>query len=170
MGAINPATMGRRWPTTLLFCVVGSAPGLFMRGALKMAFLVVGEKDHLKGSHGGGALARVTALGLGVVFAMVDCLVEYHGLLKLARLDAGLSALSGGEAQSGGNLAYFCVAAIVTLGYLAYSAYEGWFLGRSRVIENRAQRGLLEASDTSPHPARGAVGAGSLVRGAAPGS
>jgi len=170
MGAINPATMGRRWLTTLLFCLVGLAPALFMRAALKLAFLVVGENDHLKVSSGRIALSRLSALGLGLAFAAVDCMVEYHGLLKLARLDAGLSALSGGAAQSGHGWAYFCVAAIVTLGYLAYSAYEGWFLGRSRVIENRAQRGLLEAREAHQEQrlnqpeARPALEAVSVVR------
>lgn len=138
-GFVYPATLTRRLLPTLLCAAVGMAPALFMRKALNSAFRLASEQGYLGGSLLGRAFSLGTGLLLLVLFALIDCAVEYHGLLKLAKLDAGLSGLSGASATpTVEHLGYYAVACVVTLGYLAYSCYEGWFGGRRQVIMNQA--------------------------------
>lgn len=145
-GFLVPATLGRNLEVLLGCVVLGQPPAYFMRKALVALFKFASEVAYL----GRPWWAKLAAFGLActvlATLSAVDIFVEYNGFLKLAQVDAALDSLSGptqtGD-HSGASLAalgMFLAAAIITLGYLLYSACQGWVYGRSLVIENRVEQ------------------------------
>src|SRR5207244_2432231 len=118
-GFLEPDLLGRQWGTAGLFALLGGGIAVFTRKAI-----LLGHRQ----ASGRAALGRpwwerlpfvLGALAVDASVLAVDLLVEREGLLRLARVNAGIGEL-GGHAAGPTTLPFvwYLIPAVVTLGYV----------------------------------------------------
>jgi len=127
-------------PFLLLFwTVIGAAAAAFERFALLCAWARVAELSHTQAAwyH---RVASVLAAGsfTGLVIAM-DGHVGMHGLLSSVRLQTLAAGLLGGGSSrpgTGSEVSYLLASILVSVGYVTYCAFAGYFIGRKEIVSN----------------------------------
>lgn len=140
-GFFEPDNFQRKLAIVGVSAIVGIGVALFSRYAVLVAFKLCGEQSLLHQRAGKRALVYLLAtLVLAAIF-VTDMFVERQGILKLAQINNSVDSLGGaGGFDITPDWLYYLVAAVVMLGYLVYSAYEGFIKGRREVILNRLRR------------------------------
>jgi len=135
-GAIELAELATDYPAALLLSVLACGPAALMRKAIFLGHREASQR---------GSLGRpwperigVTALALGFDAAVlaVDVLVERSGLLKALTSSSDLRSLSSGPLHVASDPSTWAAALLVTLGYVATTAWEGYLAGRKSVLLN----------------------------------
>jgi hypothetical protein len=135
---LHPDTLGREWPVAAAFALAGFGAAAFARKWIAHLYRQASERSYLRLPARERYTAWVVAHASLLALLMVDCVVEKEGLLKLARLKSSLLSLSGASQQTS-EIIFFIAAMLVTLGYVGYSAVEGYFKGRRHVVLNHLQ-------------------------------
>lgn len=120
-------------PVLITWVVLGQGFAIAMRKAINWAFFCFAESFYLRQPR----RKQVSWFSVAVIvffsLLLAAMTVDSHGILKLAQFQA---LLSGTDQQPISNFAMQCMAAVVTLGYLIYSGYDGIVCGRNDAIEN----------------------------------
>jgi hypothetical protein len=147
-GFIHPDTIQREWGAAVGFALAGFGAAAFARKAIVHLYRLAAERSYLRQPGKERAVAWGVAHALALAVLGIDCTVEREGLLKLARSSADLWALSGQAAHGRTpSWVYFTAALLATVGYVIYSAVEGYIRGRRGVVRNhlvRVQEGEAE--------------------------
>lgn len=120
-------------PMLLLWAVLGQGMAIWMRKAIGWAFFCFSESFHLHRPRRQQVSWFVAALTVFGAILLASITVERYGILKLGSFQA---MLSGSDELPITPFAMWCMAAVVTLGYFIYSAYDGIVHGRTDAIEN----------------------------------
>ena len=148
-GTLAADELPRQLATTAVFAAVGSAPAVYLRKAVYFAHRQASERGYLELSWTRRAAFAALALGFDVLVLAVDVVVERMGLLKVADAAAGIQALAGASAsRSSDDWLTFFPPLLITLGYVAYAAWEGYLAGRNSPISNRLIRAQHQAEQT----------------------
>lgn len=156
-GFLDPDELSRQWVVVFGLSVLGFGPAAFSRKAVLLFHRQAAERSYrgLSTSQRWSFLAGALAFDLGIL--AIDVLLEREGLLKLGRMSAGINGLSGEAAGPTETPAvWYVVPLAITLGYIAYAAWEGYLKGRRGLVLNRLIASQLEAhrAATADHLAR----------------
>jgi hypothetical protein len=139
---------------TLLWMTFGQGLAVAMRKAVGWAFFHFAESFYLKRPRSQQASWASAAAAVFASLLVVAMAVDKEGILKLAQFQALQSGLEHKELPA---LTMWCMAAVITLGYLVYAAYDGLVRGRQDAVENaitaeieRDYRERSEARRTMP--------------------
>jgi len=152
-GFLHPDTLGREAAIVVPCAILGFAVAVCSKYTLRLAWQHPSERYYL-----GKRIANwlpFLFLAFLLFFALVpmDGVLEKEGLLKLARSEASMRSLSGGNDTTRNKEGlYLLIAMILTLPYFVNSGIEGYVIGRRQVIRNRllARQAIdFEAMDTA---------------------
>jgi hypothetical protein len=120
-------------PMLVTWIVLGQVPAIAMRKGIGWAFFAFSESFYLRQPRRkqfAWFLAATLVFGSLLTTAMT---VDMHGIFKLAQFQA---LLSGTDEERISGFVMWCLAAVFTLGYAIYSAYDAMICGRNDAIEN----------------------------------
>lgn len=144
--ALEAAELITDWLPALLFAGIGYGVACFTRQAIVLFHRQAAERHYLGRDARHCLPVLVGALLFDVVVIVVDVVTEARGVLQPGVQSAmeveTLRPGSGGR-NPAGDLLLYLVPLLITAGYVAYSAWEGYLQGRSTVLMNR----LLRAQD-----------------------
>lgn len=118
---------------TLTWMTLGQGFAVAMRKAVGWAFFHFAESFYLgrpRRQQVSWASAALAVFGSLLVVAMA---VDKEGILKLAQFQALQNGLDQKQLPT---MTMWCMAAVITLGYLVYAAYDGLVRGRQDAVEN----------------------------------
>jgi len=118
---------------TLLWVTFGQGLAVAMRKAVGWAFFHFAESFYLKRPRCQQASWASAALTVFSSLLIVAMAVDKEGILKLAQFQALQNGLDQKELPA---FTMWCMATVITLGYLIYAAYDGLVRGRHDAIEN----------------------------------
>jgi hypothetical protein len=133
-GFFHPDEVNRQLLIVFLFAIVGFGVAAFQRMSIVLAHRHASELKYLSSPQPRVRMANICALAFNAVVILVDVTVQREGLLRLARQTSLVDALSGGAVAATDSVVCYLLPLTLTLGYVAYAAWEGYLKGRSDVV------------------------------------
>jgi hypothetical protein len=161
-GFLEPDALGAQWPIACGLAVLAFGPTAYLRRSIVLGHRQASERAYLGRPWQERWALLSGALLFDLVVLAVDLTVEREGLLRMRDLDAQVQSLSGTATTSQDPAAWWLAPLLISLGYVACSAWEGYLHGRRWVLENQ----LLQAEDDARTEARTAHLARAEVRDA----
>lgn len=118
---------------TLTWMTLGQGFAVAMRKAVGWAFFHFAESFYLGRPRRQQVSWASAALGVFGSLLVVAMAVDKEGILKLAQFQALQNGLDQKQLPA---ITMWCMAAVITLGYLVYAAYDGLVRGRQDAVEN----------------------------------
>jgi hypothetical protein len=143
-GLLTPDNLDEAIPQLLGCIAVGFGIALFSRYAVLMGFKLAAEStclEHRKSVRGWWYAMAFSVLA--VIFT-ADVFTERWGILKFVRGTQITVGSTSAQRTETAEWVFYLVAAVILLGYLLYSAYEGFIKGRSKVVYNRLEQHVGE--------------------------
>jgi len=99
----------------------------------------------------------VFAVIVDLAFLGVDSMVESYGLLRFSDAQSLLGELGGAAGAGPHPVVFYAAAALITMGYIVSSAFDGYYSGRARAVEERLtfpayQRETLAKAERKKEP------------------
>jgi hypothetical protein len=148
-GFIHADSLQRQVPVLIPVLGLGCVAAFWMSRAVWAAHREASQR----GSLGRPVRERwapvAAALGTDLLVLAVEVVVEREGILRLARLEEAVGALSNlGRSDSGGDWVWWVAPLVVSLGFVLSHAWEGHVAGRIEAVTNRLL--LAQAEDLRP--------------------
>jgi hypothetical protein len=152
-GLLTPDNLDEAVPQMIGCIAVGVGIALFSRYAVVLGFKLAAESTCLEHRRSVRGWWYAMAFAVLALIFTADVFTERWGILKFVK---GTQITVGSNVQRNetAEWVFYLVAAVILLGYLLYSAYEGFIKGRSKVVDNRLEQHIGEEAHRREAEAR----------------